>query len=303
MTAVTETRLVRTHVDGSGDTLILREPGDSVPVSLLSENPPTDDVLAVSYEGPRRFLEAWGTRAGSRPRNVGVVSVGAGMRAASAADAGGTAGGVQNVVRGVADPATPAAVHRAVEEYLDSYPEDGRTVVYFDSVNALVDRVGADRAQNFLEDFLRSLAAYDAEAYCCLTPDDHDYDCLHEIRALFDTVVAVDRSADGSVASATVPEPSVDDCFTAVRTSTRRHALATLRAADGELDTAELAGRVASGGDPDERHSMQISLVQKHLPKLSECGFVAHDRERGRVSRGPHFDRIRPYLRLGESEV
>lgn len=304
---------MRTRVGGEKHTLVLRESSDEIPTSLLVDEPETDDVLAVTYDGPRRFFDAWRVHAGRRPRNVGVVSVGAAMRATSAASKGnsGATGGAQNVVRGVPDPTNPKAVHRAVEGYLDSWPTDGRTVVYFDSVNALVDHVGVDAAREFLDDVLRSLSSYDAACYFCLTPTD-DGDCLREIRALFDTVVEFDHSESGAVAesgtttesetgteSKTVPEPSVTDCFAAIRKPTRRHVLSALRTADGGLSTGELTSHVASAELADRR-SVRISLVQRHLPKLSEYGLVTHDRRHERVTRGPHFDRVRPYLRVGD---
>ncbi|WP_158056617.1 DUF7504 family protein [Halorussus halophilus] len=293
---MTETTLIRTRVGGDGQTLVLRESPDEIPLSLLVDDPTTDDVLAVTYDGPRRFLDTWRSHAKRPPRNVGVVSVGAAMRATSAAKSGSSAtGGPQNVVRGVADPSNPAAVHRAVEGYLDSWPVDGRTVVYFDSLNVLVDHVGAADARAFLDDFLSSLAAHDADSYFCLTPSEHDSDGLRTIRALFDTVVEFDRSE-----SRESPEPSVDDCFAAVRKSLRRRVLDALSETDGGLSTDELT-RLVAGAEPTERRSVRISLLQVHLPKLSEYGFVTHDRQYERVTRGPHFDQIRPYLRPDES--
>lgn len=290
MSGVQETRLVRTEVGGDPNTLVLRRsPGDEIPLSFVAgEHPSREDVLSVTYRGAHRFLDAWRTQVGDRPRNVGVVSVGAKMRSAAA-----TTGDARNVVRGVADPADGAAVHRAVTAHLDSWPDDGRTVVAFDSVTELLDRLDVDAATTFLDDLLRSLAARDVEGYFYVTPPEHDEATVRAVRSLFDTVVEL--TPNGASSPSDVPVPSVDDCFDAIGDPRRQSILAVLGECEGDVSSEELVTGVADAVTADRRR-VELSLRQIHLPKLARIGAVVHDAERERVAPGPHFDRVESYL-------
>ncbi|MFC4551019.1 hypothetical protein ACFO3H_11920, partial [Halorussus sp. GCM10023401] len=201
MAGARETKLVRARVGGGANTLVLRgTPDAGVPLSLVtSERSPCDDVLAVTYRGARSFLDAWRDRVGRRPRNVGIVSVGATMRATATAS-----GDARNLVRGVSDPTDAPAIRRSVESYLDSWPADGRTVVCFDSVSTLFDRVDADAATTFLGDVARSLAERDVEGYFSFAPSNHDEATVRNVCSLFDTVV--EYVADGAAEEATASD-------------------------------------------------------------------------------------------------
>ena len=290
MIGVRETRLVQTAVGGDSNTLVLRRsPGDEIPLSFVAgETPARDDILSVTYHGAHRFLDAWRTRVGHRPRNVGVVSVGTKMRTAAA-----KTDDARNVVRGVADPADAGALHRSVEGYLDSWPDDGRTVVSFDSVTELLDGLDADAVATFLDSFLRSLAERDVEGYFYFTPSEHDEETVRTVRSLFDTVVESTPS-DASPPS-DVRVPSADDCSAVADDPRRRSILAVLADCDGDVSTDELVAQVTAAETADRRR-VELSLRQIHLPKLAEIGVVARDVERGRVSTGPHFDRVEPSL-------
>lgn len=163
---------------------------------LLSRERPID-LLAVTYDGPSALLEAWDDRIDRRPRNAGVVSVGERMRSASAP--GEPSAPVRNVIRGVADPADVSGLLDAVLGYLDSWPRDGRSVAYFDSVTALLERVDAAAATDFLADLLRALGERGVVGYFCLTPSAHDCATVRAITSLFDTVI---ECIDGAAADA-----------------------------------------------------------------------------------------------------
>lgn len=193
MTSAYDTKLLRTRIGGDDHTLVLRRTRDDrTPLALLADDDP-DDVLAVTYEAPTAFLERWSDRVGERPRNVGIVGVGDRMRSAAATD-----GPAPNVVRGVPDSADAAAIRDAAAGYLDAWPADGRTVVFFDSATALLDGLQVDAAVDFLADFCRLLDERGAVGYVCLTLDAHDCATVRAVTSLFDTVVeCIDGDAAG----------------------------------------------------------------------------------------------------------
>jgi len=289
---VQDTRLVRTSVDGDPHTLVLRRTGDDSPefgplFDLLPDDE-ANDVLAVTHEQSAAFLQRWRERIDRRPRNVGVVSVGEVMRSATPADAP-----AQSVVRGVADPTDAEDIRDAATSYLDAWPDDGRSVAYLDSTAELVDDLGSDGAIEFLRQFRWTLDARDAAGYVCLRPAAHDCEFVREVGALFDTVVECVDSA--AVASS---KPSVSDCFTAIADRRRRLVLAELLDEDDheKRSVPELVDAVAPGVEAD-RARVTASLIDVHLPKLADLGVVAYDRERARVARDRHFERVEPYLR------
>jgi hypothetical protein len=251
---------------------------------LLPDDGPTD-ALAVTYQESARFFRDWNERIDRRPRNMGVISVGEQMRSAGGASPPG-----RPMMRGVADSTDTDAIRYAVEGYLDTWPAGGRSVTYFDSVTDVIDDVGVDDAIDFLESFLRTLDAHDATSYFCLDPAANDKAVVCEVASLFDTVLEyVDSAADAA------SEPSVGDCFEAIADHERRSVLAEV-AESGEVGVADAGDRVAARTDAG-RLQAQASLANVHLPKLADLGVVAYDSDAGRVARGPHFDRVEPYLR------
>lgn len=289
-----DTKLVRTSVDGDPHTLVLRRTsGDTSPFGplfdLLPETGPSD-VLAVTYQRSDKFLQTWRERIDRRPRNVGVVSVGERMRSASPASESTPRMPDRPVVRGVADSTDVDGVRDVTAGYLDAWPDDGHSFVYFDSVTALLAHLDADATVDFLETYLRALDARDAVGYFCLTPAAHDRSIVRETASLFDTVLeCVDAAAEVEA------EPSVSDCFEAIADRRRRYVLGAIAGGE-EVSVAELADHVA-GRTSAGRRRIQASLVNVHLPKLADLGVVAYDRERGRVAPSHHFEWVVPYLR------
>lgn len=294
------TTLIRTCVEGDPHTLVLRRrPTDASTLDLLFDavapERPTD-TLAVTDDGTEGFLEAWTGQTGRRPRNIGMISVGERMRSAAASSDSSGAGRSppvaphHDIVQGVADPTDTDAIREAVVGYLDAWPTDGRTVVYFDATSSLLDGLGTEETVDFLEDFVRLLDARDAVGYVGVTPEDHDPAVVREVASLFDTVV----ECAGSAAEA-MTEPSVSDCFDALSDARRRYVLGALLEG-GSISVETLATGIAEQSSA-ERESAHVSLLNVHLPKLTDLGLVSHDREDGRVSPSYHFGRIEPYLR------
>jgi len=251
---------------------------------LLPDDGPTD-ALAVTHQEAARFFHDWHERIDRRPRSMGVVSVGEQMRSTASASPPG-----QPMMRGVADPTDTDAIRHTAEGYLDSWPADGRSVTYFDSMTDVIEEIGVDDATDFLESFLRMLDAHGATGYFCLDPTAHDRAVVREVASLFDTVLeCVDNAAEATA------EPSVGDCFEAIADHRRRHVLAEVAECE-EVSVADAADRVAARTDVG-RLRAQASLTNVHLPKLADLGVVTYDSEARRVGRGQHFDSVEPYLR------
>jgi DNA-binding transcriptional ArsR family regulator len=293
---VQDTKLVRTSVDGDPHKLVLRRSTDESSAfgplfDLLPDDGPTD-LLAVTHEQSQQFLHAWRDRIDRRPRNVGVVSVGEQMRSTASASVPQRTN--RPVLRGVPDPTDVEEMRETATQFLDAWSAGGRTVAYVDSVTALVDELGVERAVEFVETVQRTLDRHDASGYFCLTPAVHDRSVVREIAALFDTVVeCVNNAAEVDA------EPSVSDCFEAISNARRRQALAAL--SDGEEQSVtELADSVAARTDADPER-VHLSLLNVHLPKLADLGLVAYDREDERVAAGHHYEWVVPYLRKATS--
>lgn len=62
---------------------------------------------------------------------------------------------------------------------------------------------------------------------------------------------------------------------------------------DGQKSESDLLLR----GEPESRE-VEDDLVENHLPKLEEAGYIEWDRESGTISKGPRFDEIEPILEL-----
>lgn len=94
----------------------------------------------------------------------------------------------------------------------------------------------------------------------------------------------------------TARAPKLDDIFTALSHSTRRHVLSTIGERNprtsGELEPEELVG------SEDERERYRLELYHNHLPSLDAAGFIDWDSETDSITRGPRYDEIRPVIRL-----
>jgi hypothetical protein len=80
----------------------------------------------------------------------------------------------------------------------------------------------------------------------------------------------------------------------------RRECLKYLDTTEPPVDVRELAQHVAEAietdHDPELERSIYTTLCQTHLPRLDERGIVDYDSTGKRVSTGPAFDAIRPYI-------
>lgn len=82
----------------------------------------------------------------------------------------------------------------------------------------------------------------------------------------------------------------VDDVLPILRSHQRRAILLLLQ----EDDVVDETSVIARGNKDIEQ--VKSELVENHLPKLEEAGFIDWDREEGTITKGPRFDEIEPLI-------
>jgi len=151
-------------------------------------------VLAVLY---RHDVRAWTTalrRRDDRLDSAAVVAVGPVTET----------GSDRAAVRTVSDPTDLTGVGIAVGEWLRARDADERPVVCLDSLSTLLQYADPERAFRFLHGLTAQVRSTDGAAFVSVDPGAHDEATLGTVRALFDAVVAGDRSnaaaSDGRLA-------------------------------------------------------------------------------------------------------
>lgn len=85
---------------------------------------------------------------------------------------------------------------------------------------------------------------------------------------------------------------TLDEAFRALANAERRWLLLALQdRGEGSEEPLRLPE------DLPARETDRVEMYHAHLPLLEEAGFVAWDRDADRVSRGPQFEELRPFLR------
>jgi hypothetical protein len=176
------------------------------------ERPAESNLLAISYSGdPDPWLRNWQRVAGERPSEFGFVSVGAKTRSAAAESSPTSNGptsrhptsggrspptdGTLPVATAVPDPTDIARVGVRASEYLEAWAGNGcRSVVVLDSLTALVDAVGIERAVHFVHLLSGRVESVDGRGYYLLDPADHDDVALGVLREAVDSVADLDAS-------------------------------------------------------------------------------------------------------------
>jgi DNA-binding transcriptional ArsR family regulator len=87
---------------------------------------------------------------------------------------------------------------------------------------------------------------------------------------------------------------SLDDVFRLLGHAERRRVLSVLADLDSPEEGVELSELEAS----DEAGPSRTDLYHRHLPKLSDAGYVTWRREADVVARGPRFADVVPVLDL-----
>lgn len=103
---------------------------------------------------------------------------------------------------------------------------------------------------------------------------------------------------------------TTDQAFHLLGDSTRRRALAALRATDGAMSLDELAEATVSRAEDatsgvisaDRRERTVASLHHCHLPKLDDAGVVEYDLDGNRVEPTEEVEELEPYFEVIETE-
>ncbi|MFC4359484.1 hypothetical protein ACFO0N_16190 [Halobium salinum] len=179
-----------------------------------------ENVLWVSYtNSPDTQFRRW-REAGGRDGEVGVISVGESSRSAgTAAGVGGGRGadagtgsipngggasttGHASPVRAVSTPTDLTGLGIAINEYLHRWRStEGRTVVCFDSVTALVQYVDLETTFEFLHVVTGRVYAAGGLAHFHMNPLAHDERTVESVASLVDAVVELDEDGVVSVRS------------------------------------------------------------------------------------------------------
>ncbi|MFC7078861.1 DUF7504 family protein [Halorussus caseinilyticus] len=182
----------------------------TVPESATEEvfdalaRPAETNLLVVSYrDTPDAWLRDWRGFGGDLPSEVGFVHVGNATRSGAVSGATRTTGGPSSsddgpsVVKAVSDPTDLARVGVTASEYLETWEDNARqTVVYLDSLTALLESVAFDRAFEFFHVLAGRVESVDGRGYYLLDPTAHDHRSLSAVRELADAVVDLDATSE-----------------------------------------------------------------------------------------------------------
>lgn len=174
--------------------------GDRACADLLLPDEEEGNALWIAYtKSPDEQVRRYHARADGRPTNVGVISVDSGARATAAmggSDAnGGPSGpaGPGGPTATVTNPNDLTGLGIRVTEYLQEWADsDGRTVVCFDSLTALLQYVDLQTAYEFLHVLTGRFAAVDAFAHFHMDPSAHDDKTVETMTMLFDAAIELD---------------------------------------------------------------------------------------------------------------
>ncbi|ESP88617.1 DUF7504 family protein [Candidatus Halobonum tyrrellensis] len=194
-----------TEFDDASSVLLLSTAmsteGDRACADLLLPSEADDqNALWIAYtKSPDAQVRRYRSRTDARPRNIGIISVDNGARSAAAMVGGdessGPAGpaGTGGPTETVTNPNDLTGLGIRITEYLSEWDDtDGRTVVCFDSLTALLQYVDLGTAYEFLHVLSGRFDALGAFAHFHMDPSAHDAQTVETITSLFDAVVEVD---------------------------------------------------------------------------------------------------------------
>ncbi|MDS0473702.1 transcriptional regulator [Natrinema sp. 1APR25-10V2] len=89
---------------------------------------------------------------------------------------------------------------------------------------------------------------------------------------------------------------STDKIFDALSDVKRRRILVHMLSHNPEDDSKLYI--VDDGASDEELRQLLVEMEHTHLPKLEEYGFIDWDKDKGKVTKGPNYDVIKPILEL-----
>lgn len=165
----------------AANVLVLATPEEASELPL----PSAATVLLISYSHPPDDLLA-DVRARASPSETRVVAVGEGSRSvAASADSSAPVAAVEH-------PADLTEIGIRFGQALDGWDGEGRFLVEFHTLTALLEHADVERVFRFLHVMTGQLTQAGAVANFYLDPDVHDESAVATIRPLFDEVVRRD---------------------------------------------------------------------------------------------------------------
>lgn len=303
---------IEREVPDGESALVVTGRGADAGLERLSVRDPDDrNVLAVTYRNaPDAFIDDWASRHGRPPASIGVIGVGETMRSPAAGSATARESPRRSLVRAVPDPTDLPALRRAVAECLADWPRERSTVVYFDSLTALLEHAGLPAVERFVERLTDRIDAAGATGYFAVDPTEHDETTIDSLASLFERVLERpdDSGPDIDVSNARLnlgAARDVDALFDVLCVGRRRFVLHYLTREAERVGLEELTERVAAwehdadGEVPEELYRrVYTSLYQIHVPKLADHGLVEYDRHRDVLALDDDLDAARPFLSL-----
>lgn len=138
---------------------------------LLREHPPGRNVLAVLYEqSADAWRRRWRTEVGWRPVQQGLIEVTELTRRTATAGPTTQVLPDRNVALTTAErPVGAETMSETMNQYLDGWADsDARTVVFFESLETLIEDTSIAAAADVLDALSERVAAIDAVGYVCL---------------------------------------------------------------------------------------------------------------------------------------
>jgi len=149
---------------------------------LVESDPATTNVLWVTFRRDAgACLDQWTADADVEPQNGAVIVVG---------DAGDAADVDWATVTGLSSASDLTGLGIEISEFLSDW--EGRPVVCFDSLTAMLQYVDLETAYEFLHAITGQLYAATARAHFHIDPTAHDQQTVDSITSLFDAVVSLE---------------------------------------------------------------------------------------------------------------
>lgn len=182
------------HLDTGSNVLVRVEPGQST-FDVCPGAGPNGNVLAVTYEQtPGEWYAEYREATNVRPERLSVVVVGETARSGSEAASREPALGGPDVTETVSSPADTARLCERIGHTLDEFR--GPTVVYFDSLTALLRHVDPEAATRFLLATSSKIRGSGATAYYRSDRRTHDERVVARLEPLFDETLSSPDASD-----------------------------------------------------------------------------------------------------------
>lgn len=275
--------------------------------TLTTIDPTRMNLLVITYQqSPEAVLEAWRERVGEPPAEMQVVSADHPIDPVVEGDEDWS---VPTVA--LSDPGDLTELGIAVQQTLHRWEDNqNHTVICGGSLTAMSQWVTPEVLERFIKVFL--LHRPDIHVHFHVSPDAHYGTLIDGLAESFDRVVEHSPHRTGEDGPDELPDEVL---FDIVGHPERRRLLQYLLAVPGLVEVTDLVEVLQSSTPPvestatttedrretrlDERTESQrtrVSLLHKHLPKLSDAGIVEHDDDTGTVRLAAHVERIEDAL-------